>query len=274
MSSQEIQLTLTADQAAAGTVIGVNLAGGPVNLRIPPTRNGDLIRAQVAGKEVLLRILVTGTTVGATTTTPMASAAPGSPGAPGSPAGLSRAGCLVALGTAAAIVVAFFLVVDGGDDSHNTAGSDNRPSASASTSYSPAPGQYSPPAVPAPTYMATESTPSRSTAPAPDPTPSAAYPVLPSTEAAPTPFDRGTCLNGELPDSTTAQRVTGVDEVPCSASDAHYRVIESIPFTSDMDRCNTNTKTEYAFSYRYTMGGSVLNEYVYCLVGIGSYSRR
>ncbi|MFF4320922.1 hypothetical protein [Streptomyces sp. NPDC001568] len=269
MSSQEIQLSLTAEQAAAGTVISVDLAGGPVSLRIPPTRNGDLIRAQVAGKEVLLRILVTGGTVGATT--PMAAAAfgaPGSPGAPGAPATSGRAGCLVALGVAAAVAVAFFMVNTGDD------GSDDKASTAAGSSQSPSADQYSPSYAPAPTHMATESTPSQSAAPAPDPTTSAPYyPVTPSAEA-PTPFDRGTCLNGELPDSTTAQRVTGVDEVPCSASDAHYRVIESIPFTSDMDRCNTNSKTEYAFSYRYTMGGSVLNEYVYCLVGIGSYSRR
>ncbi|MEU9030295.1 hypothetical protein AB0D46_22760 [Streptomyces sp. NPDC048383] len=273
MSSQEIQLTLTAEQAAAGTVISVNLADGPVNLRIPPTRNGDLIRAQVAGKDVLLRILVTGGTFGATT--PMAAAAPagpGSPGAPGAPAKNVRAGILGALGLIAAFAVVV-LLVNNDDDSRNTANSNDKASASASPSDTPVPGQYSPPATPAPTYMATESTPSQSAAPAPDPTPSAAYPVTPTSEA-PTPFDRGTCLNGQLPDSTTAQRVTDVNEVPCTASDAHYRVIESIPFTSDMDRCNTNSKTEYAFSYRYTLGGSVLNEYVYCLVGIGSYSRR
>ncbi|MDA5281618.1 hypothetical protein [Streptomyces sp. Isolate_45] len=266
MSSQEIQLTLTAEQAAAGVVISVTLASGPVSLRIPPTRNGDLIRAQVAGKEVLLRILVTGTPVGATTTTPMASAAAGSPGAPGRS---GRTGCLVALGTVAAIAVAFFLVSNGDDTSDNKAST-----AASSSEPPPRPGHYSPPATQAPTHMATESTPSRSAAPAPDPTTAAPVPDPTPTSEAPTPFDRGTCLNGELPDSTTAQRVTNVDEVPCTASDAHYRVIESIPFTSDMDRCNTNTKTEYAFSYRYTMNGSVLNEYVYCLVGIGSYSRR
>lgn len=64
-----------------------------------------------------------------------------------------------------------------------------------------------------------------------------------------------------------------MDEVSCSASDAHYKVIESIPGTSDMDRCNSNPKTQYAFSYRYMRGATVLNQYVYCLVGLGSYAR-
>ncbi|MFD3556745.1 hypothetical protein ACFWWA_32275 [Streptomyces goshikiensis] len=57
---------------------------------------------------------------------------------------------------------------------------------------------------------------------------------------------------------------TGVREVSCSASDAHYKVIQSIPLTSDLNRCNDNPKTR---------GGIPLNEYVYCLVGIGSYAR-
>ncbi|MDX6764607.1 hypothetical protein SIN09_35780, partial [Streptomyces sp. F8] len=97
------------------------------------------------------------------------------------------------------------------------------------------------------------------------------YSAEPSPE--PSPFDRGTCLNGQLPDSTTPRSVSGVEEVPCSASDAHYRVIESIPGTSDLNSCNDNPKTQYAFSYRYMRGSTVLNQYVYCLVGIGSYAR-
>ncbi|WP_371618455.1 hypothetical protein [Streptomyces sp. NBC_00454] len=117
---------------------------------------------------------------------------------------------------------------------------------------------------PNPTPTAVRTTPAGGAVPAPAPVPS---------EAAPTPFDRGTCLNGSLPDSTTAQKVTDVEEVSCSASDAHYRVIESIPLTSDLNRCNDNPKTEYAFSYRYTVNGATLNQYVYCLVGIGSYAR-
>ncbi|MER6348303.1 LppU/SCO3897 family protein [Streptomyces sp. NPDC001595] len=99
-------------------------------------------------------------------------------------------------------------------------------------------------------------------------------PYAEATESeAPDPYTSGTCLNGQLPDSTTAQSVSGVDEVDCSASDAHYKVIESIPFTSDMNECNDNPRTEYAFSSRYTVNGATVNEYVYCLVGLGAYAR-
>ncbi|MCG8966311.1 MULTISPECIES: LppU/SCO3897 family protein [Streptomyces] len=91
--------------------------------------------------------------------------------------------------------------------------------------------------------------------------------------AAPDPYDSGTCLNGTLPDSTTAQEVDDVEEVDCSASDAHYQVIQTFPMTSDLSQCNSNSLTEYAFSYRYTLNGAAINEYVYCLVGLGSYAR-
>ncbi|MFD9785008.1 hypothetical protein ACFWYX_13835 [[Kitasatospora] papulosa] len=94
-----------------------------------------------------------------------------------------------------------------------------------------------------------------------------------SGEEAPDPYESGTCLNGTLPDSTTAQEVSGVDEVSCSASDAHYQVIQTIPLTSDMSRCDANSATQYAFSYQYTLNGATLNEYVYCLIGLGSYAR-
>ncbi|GGQ93322.1 hypothetical protein GCM10010216_64660 [Streptomyces flaveolus] len=91
--------------------------------------------------------------------------------------------------------------------------------------------------------------------------------------AAPDPYDSGTCLNGTLPDSTTAQEVDDVEEVDCSASDAHYQVIQTFPMTSDLSQCNSNSRTEYAFSYRYTLNGAAINEYVYCLVGLGPYAR-
>ncbi|WP_240797577.1 hypothetical protein [Streptomyces sp. F001] len=90
---------------------------------------------------------------------------------------------------------------------------------------------------------------------------------------APDPYESGTCLNGTLPNSTTAQEVSDVEEVSCSASDAHYQVIETIPFTSDMSRCSSNPRTEYAFSSRYTINGATINEYVYCLIGLGSYAQ-
>ncbi|MCB8907713.1 MULTISPECIES: hypothetical protein [unclassified Streptomyces] len=118
----------------------------------------------------------------------------------------------------------------------------------------------------------------------PGPIPTFSYPPPPTfdvdgtpaatpTEKEPDPYEKGTCLNGSLPDSTTAQSVSGVDEVPCSASDAHYKVIQTFPFTSDMNRCNANPKTQYAFSHRYTMNGAVVSQYVYCLIGLGSYAR-
>ncbi|MEU4731523.1 hypothetical protein [Streptomyces sp. NPDC023588] len=50
-------------------------------------------------------------------------------------------------------------------------------------------------------------------------------------------------------------------------------MIESIPGTSDMDRCNANPHTQYALSYRYMRGAVVLNPYVYCIAGLGSYVR-
>lgn len=110
----------------------------------------------------------------------------------------------------------------------------------------------------------------------PGPVPTFSYDPFPSatpTEDEPDPYENGTCLNGTLPNSETAQSVSGVEEVSCSASDAHYKVIQTFPFTSDMNRCNTNPKTEYAFSHRYTMNGTTISEYVYCLIGLGSYAR-
>ncbi|MFF9018423.1 hypothetical protein ACF09C_36370 [Streptomyces sp. NPDC014870] len=95
----------------------------------------------------------------------------------------------------------------------------------------------------------------------------------PTTEKAPDPYTKGTCLNGQLPDSETAQSVSNVEEVSCSASDAHYKVIQTFPLTSDLNKCNSNPKTQYAFSHRYTLNGATINEYVYCLVGLGSYAR-
>ncbi|MCX4628263.1 hypothetical protein [Streptomyces sp. NBC_01443] len=229
MESQEIPITITPQQAAHGVILTVPLATGAARLRIPPSRDGDLVRARLGQDEVLLRIRV----------------APG-PGPAPAPASSSR-GCLVALGIVVAIVIGAILLNSGGDDGDSTA---NRTP------------------TPTPSYS------SWSPAPAPPPVNSSSDPLAPpSEEPAPSPFDRGTCLNGTLPDSTTPTKVTGVEEVSCSASDAHYKVIESIPLTSELDRCNSNPKTQYAFSYRYSRGGITINEYVYCLVGLGSYAR-
>ncbi|AZM54621.1 hypothetical protein DMA15_20375 [Streptomyces sp. WAC 01529] len=148
------------------------------------------------------------------------------------------------LGVAGAVLIATLVLNQGDDDdtASSTPPTHATPSALSETTYEP---------------------------PTAAPTPSAAAP----TSAPPTPYTSGTCLNGTLPDSETAQEVSGVEEVSCSASDAHYRVIQTIPLTSDLSRCKDNPKTQYAFSYRYTLNGSTINEYVYCLVGLGSYAR-
>ncbi|MFE2286310.1 hypothetical protein ACFXDJ_19350 [Streptomyces sp. NPDC059443] len=220
-------MTITPKQATYGAIVPVTLPSGPVRLRIPPCKDGDLVRVRVGGSEVLARIRVD----------PAAGAAASGPvlGHPGGGPGAAARGCLVGLGVLVALVVGVAVL-----------SSTNR--------------EHGPEA--APTAVGT--TPAGGAVPVPAPAPS---------QADPTPFNRGTCLNGSLPDSTTAQKVTGVEEVSCSASDAHYRVIESIPLTSDLNRCNGNPKTEYAFSYRYTLNGAPINQYVYCLVGIGSYAR-
>ncbi|MFD5933790.1 hypothetical protein [Streptomyces sp. NPDC060333] len=235
MSPQEIPLTITPQQAAHGVILTVALASGPARLRIPSCTDGQLVRARVGDTDVLLRIRVG----------QVAGAAPGQPAAPGKS---GAKGCLVAVGLLAAVIVGVVLLNSGDDDKVET-----------SPTPSPTISVWSPAPAPPPVVLPTSTTSTGTSAPDPTPSPS---------EAAPSPFDRGTCLNGTLPDSTTAQRVTGVREVPCSASDAHYRVIESIPMTSDLDRCNDNPKTEYAFSYSYTRNGIPLNEYVYCLVGM------
>lgn len=242
MSSQEIQLPITPQQAAEGTTVTIPLPNGTARLRIPPSRDGDLVRARFGDNEVLLRIRVTTAAV-----TP-----PAPPKKSSSPLG-----CLVALGVVAAVLIAFAVAnADNDDDANNTA------SATPTSTYSPTP-EYSSTPYETPTYTYEPTT--KPTLPSlPDPTP---------TRAVPTPFDKGTCLNGQLPDSETAQSVSNVDEVSCSASDAHYKVIQRFPFSSDMEQCKSNPDTEYAFSYRYTLGGSVINQYVYCLIGLGSYSR-
>ncbi|WP_371528002.1 hypothetical protein OG302_19850 [Streptomyces sp. NBC_01283] len=167
--------------------------------------------------------------------------------------GSTARGCLVSLGAIGAVVIVILLLTRGNDDSDDNAAPTSTTSQSAYT------------------Y-----TPSTSTPYTNDPydtgTDTAAPAATPTSEA-PTPFTSGTCLNGTLPDSETAQEVSNVDEVSCSASDAHYEVIETIPLTSDMSRCDNNPKTQYAFSYRYTLNGSTINEYVYCLIGLGPYAR-
>ncbi|MFB9592982.1 MULTISPECIES: LppU/SCO3897 family protein [Streptomyces] len=242
-------MTLTPAQAAEGVLVSVPLPTGPQRLRIPPARNGDLVRARVGDTEVLLRIRVSGP--------------PAPPPAAPQPAPSGKSGALGCLAALAVVAVVVSLVIANSDD-------DSTPTASASPTYTRyTPPTYSPPTYTPPTYRPPTYTPPTYTPPTYDPAPA----PPPTTEAPPSPFDTGTCLNGQLPDSTTAQTVHGVKEVSCSASDAHYRVIQRFPGTHDMSRCDANPRTEYGFSYQYTLNGSVINEYVYCLVGIGSYSR-
>ncbi|MFI1653162.1 hypothetical protein ACH4XT_40415 [Streptomyces avidinii] len=275
MSSQEMLITLTPQQATYGVILPVELPTGTVRLRIPSCRHGDLVRVRVGGEEVLLRIHVTGAgaawIAGAGGITPPAAATSAFPAGAGAtqPAPAARPpqtgggrGGLVALGVAAALVLGFFLLSDGDDD-----GRDGKASAEATPTWS---SSWTP--SPSPDDSPDDSPSSGSSAPGAAATPYSPEAIAePSPE--PSPFDRGTCLNGQLPDSTTPRSVSGVSEVPCSASDAHYRVIESIPGTADLYSCNDNPKTQYAFSYRYMRGSTVLNQYVYCLVGIGSYAR-
>ncbi|MCI4082122.1 MULTISPECIES: LppU/SCO3897 family protein [Streptomyces] len=261
MSSQEMLITITPQQAAHGVILPVELPSGPVRLRIPPCRHGDLVKVRVGAEEVLLRIHVSGAGAawiagtGGITPPPTAGTVTQQP-APAPPTGGGR-GCLVGLAVAALLVIGFF-VLSAGDDGDD--GDDSKPVADATPTWSSS-------WTPSPTPSPWPSTPEAAATTPYVPEPSAE----PSPE--PSPFDRGTCLNGQLPDSTTPRSVSGVEEVPCSASDAHYRVIESIPGTSDLNSCNDNPKTQYAFSYRYMRGSIVLNQYVYCLVGIGSYAR-
>ncbi|MFD0269954.1 hypothetical protein ACFVGY_25845 [Streptomyces sp. NPDC127106] len=225
MSQQEIPITLTPQQAAAGVVITLPLQNGTTaDLRVPPARDGQLVRAQLGTTEVLLRVRIAG--------------AP----APKKP---NPSGCLVGVLIAAGLIAGIVALTNNDDSDTTATGSRPTPTRSA-PSWSPAPlPTLNLPGAGAPTSAAPE----------------------------PSPYDEGTCLNGTLPDSTTATRVNNVDEVPCSASDAHYRVIQRFSFTSDMNRCDANPKTQYAFSHRYTRNGVPINEYVYCLVGIGSYAR-
>ena len=87
-------------------------------------------------------------------------------------------------------------------------------------------------------------------------------------------YGTGTCLSGTLPDSSVPEPVgPDVTEVPCTSPDAHYRVIQDIPGTTDLHRCDSNSQTQYEFSSEEDINGVPTDQYVYCLVGIGSYAR-
>ncbi|MFD8794920.1 LppU/SCO3897 family protein [Streptomyces vinaceus] len=273
MSSQEIQLTITPEQAAHGVILPVSLPGGTTRLRIPSgCRDGQLVSVRAGGAEVAVRLRIApaaGTpapppTVATPTPTPAPPPTVATPAVPGQRPSRSggTAGCLAVLAAIATVIIAA-VALNSGDDGKGTA---------ASSSPTPTYSSWSPTPLPTGTsYTSGTSTGTGSSSgsgsvPYPSTAPTAAAP-------APSPFDAGTCLNGQLPDSTTAQRVEDVNEVSCSASDAHYKVIQRFGFTSDLHSCDANPRTEYAFSYRYTLNGTPINQYVYCLVGLGSYAR-
>ncbi|MEV5998148.1 hypothetical protein AB0M25_02130 [Streptomyces griseomycini] len=252
----EIPLTLTPQEAAEGAVVTVPSAGGDLRVAVPPVRDGDRVRVRVSGHDVMLRIRVAGP----------------APAVRSGPArGERAAGCVAAVAVAALLGFVGFLLnaaAQGPDDSSDAAGS------APAVSSSPDPyedGYGTESEDPYEDGYGTESDdpyddgydsenddPYGTEAESPEP---------------PDPYTSGTCLNGDLPDSGTAQSVSGVDEVSCSAPDAHYKVIQTFPMTSDLNSCNANPRTEYAFSSRYTLNGTTVNEYVYCLVGLGSYAR-
>ncbi|MFI9065214.1 hypothetical protein ACIGQE_25655 [Streptomyces sp. NPDC053429] len=285
-SSQEIPLTITPEQAAYGVILPVSLPGGDARLRIPAgVRDGELVRARTGGTEVLLRIRVAGGAGGAGGAgaggagAAGAGAAAGSAAAQGQPTVASAAvpgqpakspsgvgGCLAVVGVIAIVITVVIALSSGGDDDGKHTASSSSPSPTYSSTPDPTYSSYSPEPLPTGTSY-TSGSDSGSSVPA------YPYPTAAPTTADPSPFDTGTCLNGQLPDSTTAQRVDDVEEVSCSASDAHYKVIQRFGFTSDLHRCDDTPRTEYAFSYRYTLNGTPINEYVYCLIGLGSYSR-
>ncbi|MEV5876955.1 hypothetical protein AB0L75_22490 [Streptomyces sp. NPDC052101] len=250
----EIPVSLTPQQAASGTVLRLPSSTGMPPVRIPPVRDGDVVRLRAGDTEVRLRIHVT----------PAAADRPG-PASPDKKQGLA---CLGVLGAVAVVVLVLVLVNQGGGSGDSSA--DPIGSSSYSPAYSPSYPAATPTGEPY-TGDPYSGAPSTGDPYSSDPYGTGGAYDTPSPD--PSPYTSGTCLNGTLPDSTTAQSVSGVEEVSCSASDAHYKVIETIPLTSDMSRCNDNSRTQYAFSSRYTMNGATVNEYVYCLVGLGSYAR-
>ncbi|NGO79860.1 hypothetical protein G6045_30000 [Streptomyces sp. YC504] len=235
---QVIPVTLTPQQATTGAIFEVDQGGQRIALQIPPCRHGDQIRMTVGASEVILQIQVD--IFGGSGAQPPTNPYGGAPTRNAPSAGSRAKAGVIKVVLAAAVAGVLFLVMNLGDDDDSKNTGSGSPTTSASTPAASAP----------PTDAAS-----------------------PSESPAPDPYDQGTCLNGTLPDSETAQEVNDVEEVDCSASDAHYKVIQTFPMTSDLNECNANPKTQYAFSSQYTMNGAVISEYVYCLEGIGSYAR-
>lgn len=95
------------------------------------------------------------------------------------------------------------------------------------------------------------------------------YPTLPNAS----PYQADTCFDGPHITSTTPIDVYDMNEVSCSSSDAHYKVVKTILDSTDLDACNDVDDAEYAFSESDTdeYGVTTWNA-VYCLVGLGSYA--
>ncbi|WP_441249323.1 LppU/SCO3897 family protein [Kitasatospora sp. McL0602] len=239
----EVTLTLTPAEAASGVTKVVSLPSGSRTVRLPPVRDADVIRVATEEGEVLLRIRVYS-----------------GPPRPSRLGGLGRP--LLGLGV---IGLSIFIGVALSD--HDSSSSSDAYVPPAHTYTTPA-AAYTPPApaytAPTPAYSPSAYTPPAQaySPPAYSPAPSTAKPHL-----------TGTCLNGTLVDSTTAQRVNDVSEVACSAPDAHYQVIRAFPATADMSRCASVSGTQYSFSSKELLNGAVIWSYVYCLVGLGSYAR-
>jgi hypothetical protein len=239
--SNIIMLQLTREEAAFGCYRTIHTPTGPTMIQIPPVQDGMVIRVPLAGGgEVYARIQVLG--------------------AQPVPPNKNRAGVVVGVSAAAIVALAVIIGVTVG----------LRGSSHADPGYTPAP-------------VATDTTDSATTPSTDDPndTPTAADtyqpPVTDPTTADDTPtmhpYETGTCLNGTLPDSTSAQAVSNVNVVDCGASDAHYKVIQSFFGTDDLHRCDGNSESQYSFSDVETWGGATLSSVVYCVVGLGSYAR-
>ncbi|MEV5240047.1 hypothetical protein AB0K89_13195 [Streptomyces cinnamoneus] len=241
----EVTLWLTPEEAAFGVIRAVGLPRGSVNVRVPPVRDGDLIRVSTDKGEALLRIRVGSVP------------APQSPGAGPSLLRGPLLKPLLLLGALGVLVVVLLTQRDGSSSSA-TPGAGRTPSPSSSrTPFSPGPDdEHAAPGLPG--RLGSTDRPTRGPSGLPTP---------------PAPYRTGTCLNGTIPDSTTPVKVNDVGVVACSSSDAHYRVIQTFHGTTDMSRCRENSDTQYSFSSETTLGGRTISSVVYCLVGIGSYER-
>ncbi|TQF01811.1 hypothetical protein E6W39_05500 [Kitasatospora acidiphila] len=235
--SNIIMLQLTREEAAVGAYRTINTATGPTMIHVPPVQDGMVIRVATAnGEELYARIQIVG-------------------GQPGAAPAKSKAPVIVLVSVAAVVAVGVTLGLTLGQ--HNSPVSD--PTAN--------------PVVSQTTDSATTPAPYDSATDTPAPSDTYQPPVTDPTSPSESPFTDGSCLNGTLPDSTTAQAVSDVNVVDCGASDAHYKIIQTFPFTDDLHQCDSNPKTQYEFSETRTWGGATLMSTVYCVVGLGSYDR-